>query len=183
MAQSIRCRVCGVGLKEENEGAHMRKVHPTVPFKESRRKSLGRRGSFSPTARTKKTIFAIVVVAVVAIAGILIARSAEKGTPIDEDAVPVRVSMSGFSPSALTAKAGTPLKIDLINMDNQYHTDGGGWHDFVLDAFGMNVTVEPLGQRVFTIPTSTPGTYAWYCDMCCGGRENPSMIGRLTIEP
>jgi hypothetical protein len=36
---------------------------------------------------------------------------------------------------------------------------------------------------VFTIPTSTPGTYAWYCDMCCGGKENPSMIGRLTIEP
>src|SRR3990170_5760434 len=145
----------------------MRKVHPTVPFKESRRKSPGRRGSFSPIARIKKTIFAIVVVAVFAIAGILIARSAEKGTPIDENAVPVRVSMSGFSPSALTAKAGTPLRIDLINMDNQYHTDGGGWHDFVVEAFAMNISVEPLGQRIFTIPTSTPGTYAWSGALGC----------------
>ncbi len=90
--------------------------------------------------------------------------------------------MSGFSPNMLTAKAGNPLKIDLINLDNQYHTDGGGWHNFAMDDFSIDVTVEPLGQTVFNVLTGSPGIYGWYCDMCCGGRENPSMNGRVVVQ-
>ena len=164
----------------------MRKVHPRTSFEPSathrERGKEPRRASFYVTSKTKKTLFAIFVVGLFALAAIMLARSAEKGVPLDATATPVRVSMSGFTPSALTAKVGTPLRIDLINMDNQYHTDGGGWHDFVVEAFRMNISVEPLGQQIFTFPTDTPGTYTWYCDVCCGGKENPSMIGTVRVD-
>lgn len=161
----------------------MRKVHPTIPFEGS---AAARKGSARPafymSSGTKKAIFATILVVVFILAASMLLRSLEKGVPIDTTATPVRVSMSGFDPSTITVKAGTPLKIDLINMDNQYHTDGGGWHNFAMDEFGMNVTVEPLGQRVFTVPTGTPGSYGWYCSLCCGGRESPSMNGRVVVE-
>jgi len=160
----------------------MRRVHPRVPY-EPVDKGRARRAPFYLSPRSKKAIFALLAVIVVAVATVMIVRSFERANPIDATAVPVRVSMSGFSPSELTAQAGMPLRINLINLDNAYHTDGGGWHDLVLEAFRMNVSVEPLGQRVFSVPTDAPGTYTWYCDLCCGGKENPSMIGTLRIVP
>jgi len=91
--------------------------------------------------------------------------------------------MSGFTPSTLQAQAGVPLRINLINLDNPYHSDGGGWHDFVLPELGLNVSVEPEGQTVFVLQASAPGTYVWYCDLCCGGKASPSMRGTLTVVP
>ncbi len=162
----------------------MRRVHPRVPFKPDEAVRNGKtKHSLRRTSRDRKAVFIVLVVAVFAVAAGMILRSSEKATPIDPTTTPLRVSMSGFSPNMLTAKAGNPLKIDLINMDNQYHTDGGGWHNFVIEAFGMNRSVEPLGQIVFSLPTDNPGTYAWYCDVCCGGKENPSMRGTLVVEP
>lgn len=181
MSESIRCQTCGVRLKAPNEASHMRRVHPHVPF-EPREKRRAR-PAFYLSTRAKRAIFALVAVVVVVVAGAMLARSAERAAPIDPTAIPVRVSMSGFSPNTLSVPARTPLRINLINLDNQYHTDGGGWHDFVLEAFRMNVSVEPLGQRVFTVPTDMPGTYTWYCDLCCGGKESPSMLGTIRVAP
>ena len=130
----------------------------------------------------KDFVLSVLVVAVFLIAGTALLQSTQKGTPIDPTATRVRVSMSGFDPSTITVKAGTPLKIDLINMDNQYHQDGGGMHNFAMDDFALNVIVDPLGQKVFSVPTSTPGTYGWYCSVCCGGRASPSMNGRVVVE-
>ena len=170
-------------MKAENEAAHMRKVHPNAAFEP--RSDAGSNPSkprFYVTSRTKKAIFVVLVAVVLVVSGTMLYLSTQKAVPVDPNAKAVQVSMSGFSPSTITVKAGTPLKIDLINMDNQYHTDGGGWHNFAIDAFGMNVTVQPLGQQVFTVPTGTPGTYAWYCSVCCGGRESPAMNGRLIVQ-
>ncbi len=187
MADSVLCKECGARVKAENEAGHMARVHPNVPFKES---ATARAKARAPTAKSsyrvspgaRKALFAVLVVAVVVVAGAMLLQSAQKGVPIDPSATPVRVSMSGFDPPTITVKAGTPLKIDLISMDNEHHMDGGGWHNFAIDDFGMNITVAPLGQRVFTVPTGTPGTYGWYCSMCCGGRASPSMNGRLIVK-
>ncbi|HLE55254.1 MAG TPA: cupredoxin domain-containing protein [Thermoplasmata archaeon] len=184
MVDTVECEVCGARVKAENEGTHMGKVHPQAPY-EHRRDGRDRadRPNFYVTARTKKIAFAVVMVVVFSLAAGMLLRSLGSSTPIDPTAQAVRVSMSGFDPPSITVKAGTPLKINLINMDNQYHTDGGGWHNFAMDDFTMNVTVEPSGQKVFTVPTGTPGTYGWYCSMCCGGRLSPSMNGRVVVEP
>lgn len=184
MPDYVACSVCEVRLKAENESTHMRNVHPNAPFVPSRRPAARSRGeSFYVTGRTKKTAFALIVAVAFIVAGGLLLRNIGQNTPVDASATPVRVSMSGFEPATITVKAGTPLRIDLINMDNQYHTDGGGWHNFAMDAFSMNVSVAPSGQQVFSLPTGTPGTYGWYCSVCCGGRDSPSMNGRLVVEP
>ena len=51
-----------------------------------------------------------------------------------------------------------------------------------IDALGINWKVGPLSSKVFrfTAP-ATPGRYAFYCDICCAGKENPSMQGELTV--
>ncbi|MBI2778122.1 MAG: cupredoxin domain-containing protein [Chloroflexi bacterium] len=100
----------------------------------------------------------------------------------DATAVAVHASMGGFDPAALTVKAGATVKIELSSMDSSAHTDGGGWHQFAIDDLGINQKVGPLTSEVFqfTAP-ATAGTYRWYCDICCGGKENPSMRGTLTV--
>jgi len=184
MVDYVRCSECGARVKADNEASHMGKVHPTVRFTpRTGGASRPERRPFYVTDRTKKVAFSLIIVAVFVAAGVLLLRNVGESTPIDATATPVHVSMSGFDPATITVKAGTPLKIDLINMDNQYHTDGGGWHNFAMDDFSMNQTVEPSGQKVFTIPTAVAGTYGWYCSICCGGRDSPSMNGRLVIEP
>lgn len=184
MAESIECQECRVHVKRENETAHMGKVHPNVTFKpRDEGRSRPARPTFYVTLGTKKALFTVLVIAVVLLAGTMLLQSTQKAIPVDATARQVRVSMSGFDPSTITVKAGSSVKIELINMDNQYHQDGGGKHNFAMDDFRMNVTVEPLGHRVFTLPTTTPGTFGWYCSMCCGGRASPSMNGRIVVEP
>ncbi len=160
----------------------MRRVHPRLPY-ESKAQRVDpvpsrRIGSRS---RARLVAFAVIVGVAFVLAGALLLR--ENNQPVEPNATRVTVSMSGFTPNALTVKTGEPLRIDLINLDNQYHTDGGGRHNFVFETLGVSVLVQPLGQAVFTVPTSSQGTYQWYCDVCCGGRDNPAMVGTLTVVP
>lgn len=183
VVDTVPCRVCGVRLRADREVAHMRNVHPREAFEPTARRTRRRpRPSFYVTTGARRAIFAFLLVAVFVLAATMLLRSVNQGAPVESSATVVRVSMSGFDPSAITVKAGTPLRIDLVNMDNRYHSDGGGWHNFAMDDFAMNVSVEPLGQQVFTVPTSTPGTYGWYCNVCCGGRDSPAMNGRVIIQ-
>ena len=100
----------------------------------------------------------------------------------DSAALQVRASMGGFDPPALTVKAGQVVKIELSSTDTSMHSDGGGWHQLAIDALGISWKVGPESSKVFefTAP-ATAGTYSWYCDVCCGGKANPSMQGTLSV--
>lgn len=100
----------------------------------------------------------------------------------DATAVQVRASMGGFDPDVLTVKAGQAVRLEFSSTDTPYHSDGGGRHQFAIDALGIDWQVEPQSSGVFefTAPTA-PGTYSWYCDICCGGKENPTMQGTLSV--
>ena len=93
----------------------------------------------------------------------------------------LQISMSGWSPAVINAKAGQPVAITMINMDNQFHADGGGWHNFTVPAFGVNEPVPPKQTRTFTFTPTKAGKYVFYCDVCCGGKENPFMRGKLIV--
>jgi cytochrome c oxidase subunit II len=113
--------------------------------------------------------------------GLVVSRlQAPGGT--DAAALQVHASMGGFDPPALTVKAGTVVKVELSSMDTSMHSDGGGWHQLAIDALGINWKVGPEASTVFefTAPAAA-GTYSWYCDVCCGGKANPSMQGTLTV--
>lgn len=94
----------------------------------------------------------------------------------------VQVTMAGFSQPVLRARAGQPLRVRLVNPDSPFHTDGGGWHQLAIPRLGVDVRVPPRSQRMVLIPAAAPGEYEFYCDVCCGGKENPTMRGVLRVE-
>ena len=126
--------------------------------------------------------FAVIALLVGGVAiGLVVSRLQGPGAT-DTTAVQVHASMGGFDPPALTVKAGQIVKVELSSMDSSMHSDGGGWHQLAIDALGINWKVGPESSKVFefTAP-ATAGTYSWYCDICCGGKANPSMQGKLTV--
>ena len=126
--------------------------------------------------------FALIALAVGGVAIGLVVSRLQGPAATDITAVQVHASMGGFDPPALTVKAGQTVKVELSSMDTSMHSDGGGWHQFAIDDLGIDWQVGPLSSEVFefTAP-ATAGTYSWYCDICCGGKENPSMQGKLTV--
>lgn len=132
--------------------------------------------------RLRTVLFAAIALVIGAGAIGLVVTRLQGPAATDTAALQVHASMGGFDPSALTVKAGQSVKIELASMDSSAHSDGGGRHQFAIDELGIDWQVAPLSSEVFefTAPT-TPGTYGWYCDICCGGRENPTMQGKLTV--
>ena len=102
--------------------------------------------------------------------------------PAGGDVVEIKGTMGGFAPSLIRAKAGRPLTVRLTSVDTRFHTDGGGKHQFAIDALGVNIIAPPKGTREVTFTPHAPGTYEYYCDVCCGGRANPTMVGKLIVE-
>lgn len=131
----------------------------------------------------KAILFMLIVIAIFGSAIYLIMSKSAALEPVDKDAIKMTITMAGFEPNTIRAKAGESVTINLINPDNSHHTDGGGIHNFMLTAglARVNITVMPESQQVFTFTPTKPGEYHWYCDSCCGGRENPSMHGTLIV--
>jgi len=94
----------------------------------------------------------------------------------------LEISMSGWSPTVINAKIGQPVEVTMINLDNQFHTDGGGWHGFTVPAFDVNERVGPKKTRTFSFTPTATGEYVFYCGICCGGKENPFMRGKLIVN-
>ncbi len=93
----------------------------------------------------------------------------------------VTVSMSGFSTPVIAASAGQPLRLQIVNPDSSLHSDGGGWHQLAIPELGVDARVAPRSEKTVDIPAAAPGEYAFYCDVCCGGKENPTMQGVLKV--
>lgn len=129
-------------------------------------------------------LFVVIVIAIFSSATYLVVSKTASLEPEDKEAIKMTISMAGFEPNVIRAKVGQPVKINLINPDNSMHTDGGGIHNFNLKESGVsnvNITVLPESQKVFTFTPMQAGEYHWYCESCCGGKENPSMHGTLIV--
>ncbi|KAB2947693.1 MAG: Plastocyanin [Candidatus Methanoperedens nitroreducens] len=129
-------------------------------------------------------LFVVIVIAIFSSATYLVVSKTASLEPEDKEAIKMTISMVGFEPNVIRAKVGQPVKINLINPDNSMHTDGGGIHNFNLKESGVsnvNITVLPESQKVFTFTPMQAGEYHWYCESCCGGKENPSMHGTLIV--
>jgi cytochrome c oxidase subunit II len=96
--------------------------------------------------------------------------------------IDIQASMSGFSSDVIRVRAGEEVTVRLTSLDNQHHTDGGGQHQWAVDELGLNIVAPPLGSKSLTFTPDQPGTYVFYCDICCGGRANPTMQGTLIVE-
>jgi len=129
------------------------------------------------------TIITAVIIAVVLF---LAPVFAPKESGITESAnakiVNLQAAMDGFDMQQIRVKVGETVRVNLRSLDNQYHTDGGGKHQFAIDELGVNIIAQPLSVASGTFTPTKPGTYTFYCDICCGGKANPTMNGKLVVE-
>jgi cytochrome c oxidase subunit II len=95
---------------------------------------------------------------------------------------PVRMSMAGFTPQVITAKAGERLSVELWTTDAAMHLEGGV-HTMISDQLGIHEELAAESRRTVTLTMPmTPGDYDIYCDTCCGGKQSPTMHGILRVR-
>jgi len=160
---------------------------------------LKKQGRSRPRRRWRVWAFAAIVVAVLGAAAWLLKPVLWPASPavgeVGENVVTIQADMAGFSlasssheshapgaPVVIKAKVGEPLTVRLVSLDNRFHTDGGGKHQFAIDELGLNIIAPPEGVSEATFTPAEPGVYEFYCDICCGGRANPTMRGKLIVE-
>lgn len=134
--------------------------------------------------RIRAIIFSVIVLVVLGFAGYLLKPVIFRTPPppMAGNVIDVVADMAGFNMKEIRLKAGEPVTIRLESLDNSHHTDGGGKHQFAVDELGLNIIAQPLSTNYATFVPQEPGTYTFYCDICCGGRANPTMNGTLIVE-
>jgi heme/copper-type cytochrome/quinol oxidase subunit 2 len=134
-------------------------------------------------SRLRTLTFAVIVVMVLGTAGYLLVSAFSSKTPAPAaNIIDISASMGGFNTNEIRVKVGQPITVRLTSQDNSHHTDGGGQHQWAVDEFGASVIAPPLGNNLVTFTPDKVGTYTFYCDICCGGRANPTMQGTLIVE-
>lgn len=155
--------------------------------KGSARSRAGERRSSPSTAERKRLrslTFYTVAVAVLALAGYLLkpAIFGHDALTADASVIDVAIDMGGYDRPVIRIPAGEPVTLRLTSLDNRFHMDGGGRHQLAVDEMGVDIVAPPLGSASQTFTATEPGTYVFYCDVCCGGRANPTMSGKLVVE-
>ena len=127
--------------------------------------------------------FAVISVLVLGAAGYLLFKAFWKAElpPMAGNVIDIAADMGGFNRSEVRVRAGQPVTVRLTSLDSSHHTDGGGRHQWAVDDLGVDIVAPPLGSNHKTFTPGKPGTYTFYCDICCGGRANPTMSGRLVV--
>jgi len=129
-------------------------------------------------------IFVFIVVGVVGLAGYYLYSAFFRSAPLPMagNVIDVAADMGGFDKPEIKVKAGESVTIRLTSLDNSHHTDGGGQHQWAVDELGVDIVAQPESSNYATFTPDRPGEYTFYCDICCGGRANPSMNGTLIVE-
>lgn len=139
--------------------------------------------------RIRQSAFVAIVVAVLG-GGVYLAAGdlfGQRGSASTVDAIPVRLSMAGFTPAEVRVPAGQRVAIELWTTDAAPHLQDGV-HTMISDELGIYEELAAAGpagesRRVVEITTpTTPGTYDIYCNTCCGGKDSPTMHGTLIVE-
>jgi plastocyanin len=139
--------------------------------------------------RIRAGAFAGVVAVVLAIGGYLAFADlfGQRGTGSTSEAIPVRLSMAGFTPGEIRIPAGETAVLELWTTDSAPHLENGV-HTMISDDLGIHEQLAAAGaagesRRLVEIRApAAPGTYDIYCDTCCGGKASPSMHGKLIVE-
>jgi hypothetical protein len=135
-------------------------------------------------SKLRALAFLVVAVAILG-GGIYLASSVfmgQRDKPSTPGALAMRISMDGFDPNPITAKPGETLTIDWWNTDASMHLTNG-MHTLVSDALNVRFELPAESRKTITITApASPGDYDFWCDSCCGGKDNPKMHGTLHVE-
>ena len=145
--------------------------------------SAGESGPRRPAVLGRVLSLILVVLLVLGAAGYLVAAAfSPKTPPPAANVIDISADMGGFSRTEIRVKVGQPVTVRLTSLDNSSHTDGAGKHQWAVDEFKASVVAPSLGSNMITFTPDKPGEYTFYCDICCGGRANPTMQGKLIVE-
>jgi len=134
--------------------------------------------------RIRSVIFGVLVIGVLGLAGYFLKQAFFRPPPpaMAGNVIDVAGSMDGFDKAEIHVRVGQPVTVRLTSMDNSHHTDGGGKHQWAVDELALNVVAQPESSSYVTFTPVKAGSYTFYCDICCGGRANPTMNGKLVVE-
>jgi heme/copper-type cytochrome/quinol oxidase subunit 2 len=143
-----------------------------------------RKEAHSRQRRIRSSIFGVIIIGVLGLASFYLVKAFSRPTPepMAGNVIEVEASMSGFDQKEIRVKAGQPVTVRLTSLDNSHHTDGGGKHQWAVDELGVDIIAQPESSNYMTFTPEKPGTYTFYCDICCGGKANPTMNGQLVVE-
>jgi heme/copper-type cytochrome/quinol oxidase subunit 2 len=161
------------------EGHGRRRRERSVAYQDAQRRN----------ARLRAGAFVAVAVTVLA-AGVYLAAGdlfGQRSAASTANAIPVRMSMAGFTPGDIRVPAGETVALELWTTDAAPHLQNGV-HTMISDELGIYEELPAAGmsgesRRVVELTTpAQPGTYDIYCDTCCGGKDSPTMHGKLIVE-
>ena len=134
--------------------------------------------------RIRSGLFVVIVIGVLGLAGYYLKSAFLRPAlePMAGNVIDLEASMSGFDKTEIRVQVGEPVTIRLTSLDNEHHTDGGGKHQWAVDELGVDVIAQPESSNYVTFTPDKAGSYTFYCDICCGGRANPTMNGKLIVE-
>lgn len=100
-----------------------------------------------------------------------------------EGGIEIQSSMAGFTPSEIRVRAGDTVTMTWWTDDAAVHLQGGV-HTMVSPDLGLYEELPAESSRTvaWTVPDK-PGTYDVWCDTCCGGKDSPTMHGKIVVEP
>ncbi len=134
--------------------------------------------------RIRAIAFAGIGIIVLSLAGYFLVTAFLKPAlpPMAGNVIDITADMGGFDLKLVRLKVGQPVTVRLTSLDNSHHTDGGGKHQWAVDELGVSIIAPPEGTNYAAFTPTKAGTYTFYCDICCGGRANPTMQGTLIVE-
>ncbi len=136
------------------------------------------------TNKIRAVAFAVIGLGVLGLAGYFLVTAFTRPTlqAMAGNVIDVAADMGGFDMKLIRVKVGQPVTVRLTSVDNSHHTDGGGKHQWAVDELEVSIIAPPEGSNYATFTPTKAGTYTYYCDICCGGRANPTMQGTLIVE-
>ena len=136
------------------------------------------------TNKIRAIAFAVIGLGVLGLAGYFLVTAFTRPTlqAMAGNVIDVTADMGGFDMKLMRVKVGEPVTIRLTSLDNSHHTDGGGKHQWAVDELEVSIIAPPESSSYATFTPTKAGTYTYYCDICCGGRANPTMQGTVIVE-
>jgi plastocyanin len=136
------------------------------------------------TSRIRGLAFGGIVAAVLAVGGVLAFGDFfnRPSDGADAGVIDVQSSMAGYNPSEIRVTAGATVTFKWWTQDAAPHLKGGV-HTMISPDLGLSESLAAESTRMltWTVPNK-PGTYDVWCDSCCGGKDSPTMHGKIVVE-